>query len=164
MVIGQDRVAASVLHSLKKANSSVALTSTREDPDADEIVFCTECGAGVEVDHNSGVKKLAEELQFRHIPFAELSETLADVLIVTDPSLRLGYGDDELNPSYFRPPMLVVDLRDFPNETDLTAEARLRGCPVLKPSYVFAEQVAAQFKAVAEQELPANAFVDAINF
>lgn len=163
VVIGQDRIAASVLHSLKKAKGTAAITSTREDPDADEIVFCTECGAGVEVD-NSGVKKLADQLGFRHMPFDELPESMADVLIVTDPSLRLGYGPNELNPSYFRPPMLIVDLRDFPNETDLTAEARQRGCLVLKPGYVFAEQIAAQFKAVTDRDLPAAAFVDAIGF
>lgn len=163
VVVGHDRIASSVLHALKKVGATTFVTSSHEDPDADEILFCAECGAGNEV-VSTGAKRLAEQLEFPHLPFHELADTAFDVLIVTEHSLQLGFGPNELNPTQFRAPLLVVDLRQFPNETDLTVEARLRGCTVVKPGYVFAEQLAAQFKAVTNEELPVDAFVEAIDF
>ena len=98
----------------------------------------------------------------RYWPFSNISETSPDVVVVTDPALELGYGRYELNPTWLRPPMTIVDVTRFPEESDLLTEARERGCTIVRPSYIFAQLLSDQFKAVTGQELPTNMFYEAL--
>ncbi len=99
-------------------------------------------------------QKLAEAFQVRFVPFANLYDTLADVVIIADPNVAMGHHKTELNPSYLRPNMLVVDVCRLPEETDFLREARQRGCRTVDPKGIFLNRLSAQFKAAAGQELP----------
>lgn len=103
------------------------------------------------------VRDLAQRLGLRHVPYASLYDTLADVLVVADPSITLGHQRHQINGSYLRSGLTVLDLCAMPADTDLVQEARQRGCRVVEPAEVHAEQTAAQFKSTTGRDLPADA-------
>lgn len=94
----------------------------------------------------------------RFVPFQNLYETLADIVIIADPNIRAGTKKGEINPSLFRSSMTVLDVSDLPRETTLMIEARDRGCTVIDSATVYADQIAAQFKAISGKELPESAY------
>ncbi len=97
----------------------------------------------------------------RHVPFGSLYDTLADVVILADPDLRMGHKRDEVNPGFFRPSMTVMDLCRMPDDTPFLTEARERGCRVVEPVEIFRTHVAQQFKSITGKELPDEAFASA---
>lgn len=159
LVLGAGHLAQAILHGLQQAGATASVASSQHDQD--EVTFCGECGSSVELEHNA-VHKLAQQMTARYVPFDQVAETRPDVAIVTEPALELGYAAGRLNPAWLRPPMIVADLTRLPEETDLLAEARQRGCTVVRPSYIYAEEVAAQFHAITGEELPTGLFHEAL--
>ncbi len=107
-------------------------------------------------------QRLAERFDVRYVPFAALYDTLADVVVLTDPSLVMGHNKGELNPSYLRPNMTVADISRLPKETELLSEARQRACKIVEPADIFVDSVSAQFKAITGKEPPAKILRNAL--
>lgn len=99
-------------------------------------------------------RQIAQTWSCRHVPFASVYDTLADVIVIADPAIVCGHRKTELNPSFLRPSMTVMDLCRMPGETEFVREARDRGCTVVDPAGVYQSQLAAWFKAITGQELP----------
>lgn len=97
---------------------------------------------------------IATEMGCRFVPVHNLYSTLADVVVLADSSLRCGQKQGDINPSYLRPEMTILDVCDPPREHALFEEARLRGCALVAPADVYREQMTAQFKALTGKELP----------
>lgn len=100
---------------------------------------------------------IAGKFDIRHVPFANLYDTLAEVVIIADPAIVLGHHKTELNPSYLRPHMTVADVSRLPEETEFLVQARQRGCKIVEPRTVFVDHIAAQFQTVSGRELPSEA-------
>jgi 3-dehydroquinate dehydratase / shikimate dehydrogenase len=94
----------------------------------------------------------------RFVPYHNLYETLADVLIVADPNIEIGSKKGQINPSVIKPNMTVLDLSDLPLETELMNEARSRGANTLDSATIYSNQVSSQFKAITGKDLPETAF------
>lgn len=158
LILGAGRIARTMLFGLRQLKASAAITVPG---DRDEVTFCPHCGEAID----GGLSSLGqiEGLEARSVPFAEVLSTRPDVLIVTDPAVELGFQPTALNPVLLQPPLTVLDATTMFYETDLLIEARDRGCNVIRPQYVLGEHLAAQFKAVAGQELPDAAFQEALS-
>ncbi|MGH7127161.1 MAG: type I 3-dehydroquinate dehydratase, partial [Planctomycetaceae bacterium] len=104
---------------------------------------------------DDAARRSAKQWGARFVPFTSLYDTLAEIVVTADPVLAVGHHKGELNPSYLRPSMTVLDLSHAPGDSPLLAEARGRGCRVIEPRAVLAELVAAQFKSVTGKDLPA---------
>ncbi len=102
-------------------------------------------------------QQTAQRNQCRHVPFHNLYDTLADIVIMADPAITAGAGRHQVNPSLFVPTMTILDVGDAAVEGVFTQEARLRGCDLISGSQLFLEQLAAQFKAITGKELPPEA-------
>lgn len=102
-------------------------------------------------------RQVARMFDVRHIPFSSLYDTLFDVAVLADSSLKCGTLRGELNPTIFRSGMTVLDVCRMPQETDLLSEARQRGCKVVEPKDVYIAQVSSHFQSMTGQELPAEA-------
>lgn len=96
--------------------------------------------------------------QCRHVPFQNLYDTIAEVILIADPNIRAGTKKGEINPSLFKSGMTVLDVSDVPLETTLMVEARERGCTVIDSARIFADQLNAQFKAITGKEMPPDAY------
>ena len=103
-------------------------------------------------------QKIATANGCRMVPFAQLYDTLADVIVIADRNLVSGQNQGNVNPSLFRANHAVLDVSDPPREHPLFVEARERGCRVIEPQAVYVDQINAQFKAITGKELPAEAF------
>ncbi len=66
---------------------------------------------------NGGPSSWHKVLNVRHVPFHNLYDTLADVVVVAEPALQLGPGRAEINAGYFAPTMTVMDLSAMPGDT-----------------------------------------------
>ena len=77
--------------------------------------------------NDAEAQKLAQRFNVRHVPYHNLYDTLADVVVITDPEISLGHKKGDLNPAFFRSTMTVVDLSAMPEDTELLAESRARG-------------------------------------
>lgn len=99
----------------------------------------------------------------RFVPYHNLYETLADVLIVADPKIEIGSKKGQINPSVIKPTMTVLDLSDLPLETEMMSEARERGARTLNTAEIYILQVGAQFKAITGKEIPASAFAKGLS-
>lgn len=106
-------------------------------------------------------KQLAQMTGARFIPLANMYDTLCDVVVIAEAqsfSLQTGHAASgpgvKLNPAFLREHMHVTDLTQLPGESDLLREARVRGCRIIEPAAVFAEYVAATYKAITGKELP----------
>lgn len=105
---------------------------------------------------------LAQMFDFRFVPSANLYTTLCDVLILTEGVMEKGRLKQTINPAMFRPGMTVMDVTSLPQETPFIEEGRLRGCRVVEPAHIYADQLATQFKAITDQELPPESFAEAL--
>ncbi len=94
----------------------------------------------------------------RFVPYHNLYDTLADVLIVADPNIEIGSKTGQINPTVIQSSMTVLDLSDLPLETEMMSEARERGAHALNSAEIYTKQVSAQFKAITGKDLPAMAF------
>ena len=107
-------------------------------------------------------QQLAQAMDARFIPFATMYDTIVDVVVLAEPGLKVGPGRGELNPSYLRPPITVVDVSTMPQDSQLITEARQRGCRVVEPADIYLERFAAQFKSVTGREVPVSEFRQAL--
>ena len=70
----------------------------------------------------------------------------------------MGHKKSEMNAAYFRTHMTVLDVCRLPSDSPFCFEARQRGCQIVEPADVYIDQLSAQFKAIAGQELPVEAY------
>lgn len=103
-------------------------------------------------------QKIASTNECRFVPFHNLYDTLADIIVIADRSIVCGQNQGNVNPSLFRANHTVLDVSEPPQEHGLFTEARERGCKVIEPQAVFVDQLSAQFKAITGRDLPAEAF------
>jgi 3-dehydroquinate dehydratase/shikimate dehydrogenase len=153
LILGAGRSARTMLFGLRQLKATGAITVPGG---RDEVAFCPHCGEAQ--DTSSTTIDLAKSLDARHVSFADVLSTRPDVLIVTDPAVELGFQPNTLNPMFLQAPLVVADVTTLFHESDILIEARDRGCTVVRPRYVLGEHLAAQFKAVAGEELPDAAF------
>ena len=97
---------------------------------------------------------IAKSFDVRHVSFAHLYDTLADVVIIADSSIAVGHHKTELNPSYFRPNMTLLDVSNIPHDTEFVRQGRERGSRIIEPRDVYAHQIGGQFKAITGKDLP----------
>ena len=114
--------------------------------------------ASVTAPDDKKAQRVARKVGVRCVPFASLYDTLADVVILTDPNLIAGYTKSEMNPSYLWPHMTLLDVCRLPEDSAFSTEARERGCKIVEPADVYIDQLSAQFKVITGQELPAEAY------
>jgi len=125
------------------------------------IVFSlTQQGAVVSVtsQNDKAAQGIARTFDVRYVPFANLYDTLTDVVVQTDPDLKLGHGKENLNPAYLRESMTVMDISQLPEETELMREAEGRGCAVVCVDEVYRRQLSQIFKAITGVEIPETIF------
>jgi 3-dehydroquinate dehydratase/shikimate dehydrogenase len=159
LILGSGRLARSVLFGLKQLRATAALASPHI---ADEVTFCPHCGEALTP--SDPTLDVAKSIEARYVPFAEVGATRPDVLIVTESGIDLGFKPTALNPLFLQPEMTVLDISHLAAESDLLVEARDRGCFVVRPTYVLAEHLATQFKAIVQQDLPDVAYRRAMGF
>jgi 3-dehydroquinate dehydratase / shikimate dehydrogenase len=111
--------------------------------------------ASITAANEKEAKQLAQKFNLRHVPFHNLYDTLADVVVIADPEMKLGHGKAEINAGYFRSTMTVMDIAAMPHDTPLLEEARSRGCKVVEPAEVFRNLLAAQFESLTGKPFPA---------
>ncbi|MDA1015862.1 MAG: type I 3-dehydroquinate dehydratase [Planctomycetota bacterium] len=107
--------------------------------------------------NDDDARQTAQMFKVRHVPWSNLYNTMCDVAVVTDPSVKVGSDNTQLSVSYLRPGMTVMDIGNLPGDTKLLEEARGRDCKVVNPSDVFAEQVAGYFKSITGKDMPPEA-------
>lgn len=157
-VFGTGRLAQTLVYGLVQRKADVSVTGLTDEED-DEIVFCSECGAAQDAAVN-GAQQLADVFGVKFLPFSQVQEADADVVVFADPALEMGYSKTELHPAYLHSGMTVMDVRRMPESSDFIVEARLRGCQVVEPGEIFADQIASQFKAITNASLPADVLRD----
>lgn len=104
--------------------------------------------------------KLSEEFNARHVPFANLYDTLADVVIFCDPAIKMGHHKTEMNPSFLKESMTVLDVSAFPELSDFGEEATSRGCKVIDSKEIFKMFVNDQFQKLTGQTIPDANFAE----
>jgi 3-dehydroquinate dehydratase / shikimate dehydrogenase len=134
LVIGATGLARAFIHGIQRRNAVVSVTDSNEKK----------------------AQELAKTVNVRHVPFHNLYDTLADVIVVTDSALQMGHHKAEINPGYFRSTMTVMDLSAMPYDTPVLTEARGRGCKVVEPAGVFRAYVASQFESLTGKEYPCD--------
>ena len=103
--------------------------------------------------NDQAAQQLASETGARFVPVQNLYDTLVDVVVLADPSLELGSGRGQLNPSFLRPPMLVTDVAAGREDSEVLTESRSRGCPVVEPETVWWGLVGSLFRSITGQDL-----------
>ena len=103
--------------------------------------------------NDQAAQQLASETGARFVPVQNLYDTLVDVVVLADPSLELGPGRGQLNPSFLRPPMLVTDVAAGREDSEVLTESRSRGCPVVEPETVWWGLGGSLFRAITGQDL-----------
>ena len=83
---------------------------------------------------DSAAQQLAEDLDVRYVPLQNLYDTLFDIVVLADGDLDSGTGHGQLNPSFLRPPMMVLDAACSGQDSPLLSEARGRGCRGRRPA------------------------------
>lgn len=101
--------------------------------------------------------EVARKFGLRHVPWATLYDTLADVVALTDPAIAVGHRKTELSPAFLRETMMILDVGRLPAETEFLSEARARGCRTVEPRAIYLDQISSQFKSFTGKELPAEA-------
>jgi len=138
LVVGNGGIAESMIHAVAQRQGQVSL-----------------CGPG-----DKEAQQTAQRNQCRFVPFQNLYETLADIVLLADPRLKPGMKQGQINPSLFRPKMTVLDVGNLAGESEFMREARERGCDLIAGHQLFIDQIAAQFKAITGKEFPASAVPD----
>ncbi len=105
---------------------------------------------------DQAAQQMASAAQVRFVPSQNLYDTLADVVVLADPDLVLGAGRGELNPSFLRPPMLVMDVAAGREDSNVLSEARSRGCPVVEPEGIWTGLVESLYRSITGSDLPAG--------
>lgn len=136
LIVGQSGLTKAIVYGLSQQGAVVSVTS----------------------DNDRAAQGIARTFDIRYVPFANLYDTLSDVVIQTDPDLKLGHGKSDFNPAYLRESMTVMDLSQLPEETELIREAKGRGCTVVCVDEIYRKQLNQIFKAIAGQEIPEAVF------
>ena len=136
LVLGQAGLTKAIVYSLTQLGAVVSVTSPND----------------------RAAQGIAKTFDVRYVPFANLYDTLCDIVIQTDPELQLGPGKLNFNPSYLRETMTVMDISHLPEETELIREAENRGCEVVSVNEVYRRQLNQIFKAITGQEIPDEIF------
>jgi 3-dehydroquinate dehydratase/shikimate dehydrogenase len=97
---------------------------------------------------------LAQMFDFRYVPNSNLYTTLCDIVILTESSVEKGRLKQSINPALLKQGMTVLDVTNLPHETPFISEGRSRGCKVVEPRKIYADQLGMQFKAITGQDLP----------
>lgn len=105
---------------------------------------------------------LAQMFDFRYVPIANIYDTLCDVLILAEVRMEKGHLKQSISPSILKSGMTVIDATNLPHTTELLDDARARGCKVVEPADIYADQLGTQFKAITGQDLPPEAFAEAL--
>lgn len=158
LVFGTGRLAQTLVYGLQQ-RKAVVTVSGLTDEDDDEIIFCSECGAAQDAAVN-GAQQLADVFGAEFLPFNQAQESPADVVVLADAALEMGYSTTELHPAYLHAGMTVMDVRRMPEASDFIVEARLHGCRVVDPAEIFLDQISSQFKAITGEALPSEAVRD----
>ncbi|MFM9961086.1 MAG: type I 3-dehydroquinate dehydratase [Planctomycetaceae bacterium] len=136
MVLGSGGLAKSMIFGIAKRKGLVSVSSSNDKE----------------------AQALAVKMGVRFVPYQNLYNTLADVVVFADPDMQLGGKKDEFNPAYLRASMMAIDVTTMPGESPVMKEARERGAKTVDPVDVYAEQLATQFKSATGQELLAAEF------
>jgi len=136
LVVGQSGLTKAVVYSLAQQGGVVSVTS----------------------DNDKAAQGIARTFDVRYVPFANLYDTLTDIVVQTDPELKLGNGKTQLNPAYLRETMTVMDVSQLPEETELMREAKERGCEVVCVDEIYRKQLNQIFKAITGVEIPGEVF------
>jgi len=135
MIIGQGGVARSLAYGVQRRKGIVSVSS----PD------------------DKGAGAVAQSFAMRHVPYAQLYDTLADVVVIAEPEMKIGHGRTEFNPAYLRSHMTVADVTQLAQPSGIVQEARQRGCQVVETDALYRDFLSSLFKAVTGKELPAAA-------
>ncbi|MEZ6055305.1 MAG: type I 3-dehydroquinate dehydratase [Planctomycetaceae bacterium] len=136
LVLGNGGIAQSLVYAVAQRQGLVSICGP-DDADAQRIAAANNC---------------------RYVPYQNLYDTLADVIVLADGRLRAGQSQGSINGSLLKSSHTVLDVSDPPLENSLFTEARERGCRLVEPTAVFREQLKTQFKAITAQDLPTEAF------
>ncbi len=131
MVIGNGPLAQTVVYGLKRRNAVISVASPRD----------------------VSARDVAQEYGVRHIQFAAVYSTLVDVVVLADPDLKPGIRKSEFNPSYFQPPLTVMDVCRLPEDSVFVREARDRECRIVEPRQIFLDQAATLFKSLTGKDV-----------
>ncbi len=118
--------------------------------------------ASITAPDDKEAQQLAQKFQVRHVPFHNMYDTLADVVVFAGTAAGLGHGKSDINPGYFRSTMTVADFSAMPDDSAILAEARARGCRIVEPADVFRSYVAAQFESLTGTRFPQALFDDVL--
>lgn len=102
MVIGSGGLAKSMIFGITKRKGLVIVTSSNDKE----------------------AQALAIQMGVRFVPYQNLYNTLADVVVFADPNLQLGGKKDEFNLGYLRASMMTIDVTTMPGESPVMKEAR----------------------------------------
>lgn len=105
---------------------------------------------------DQAAQQLAADAEVRFVPGQNLYDTLADVVVLADPELLLGARRGELNPSFLRPPMLVMDVAAGRDDSKVLSEARSRGCTLVEPAGVWTSVVESLYRSITGSDLPSG--------
>lgn len=106
---------------------------------------------------------LAQMFQCRYVPLQRSYDTAYDVLIAAPTETGAdGNPVQNFDTSYVRQNTTVLDLADIPEETELLAEARARGCTVVEPKDVLFAQVIQRLRPLTGKEVPIDVLRDAM--
>ncbi len=106
---------------------------------------------------DKAAQQIAAKYGCRHVLFANLYDTLSDLVVIADPAIVAGHKKTELNATYLRPHMAVCDVSHLPEETEFLREGRSRGCNVVEPAAIFGDQLGSLFKSLTGRDLPEGA-------
>ncbi|MCH9653298.1 MAG: type I 3-dehydroquinate dehydratase [Planctomycetes bacterium] len=136
LVVGKSGLTKAIVYSLSQQGGVVSVTS----------------------DNDKAAQGIARTFDVRYVPFANLYDTLTDIVVQTDPELVLGSGKTQLNAAYLRESMTVMDVSQLPEETELMREAESRGCEVVCVDEIYRKQLNQIFKAITGVEIPGEVF------
>ncbi|MEW4487585.1 type I 3-dehydroquinate dehydratase [Thalassoglobus sp. JC818] len=108
-------------------------------------------------------QQTAQKNSCRFVPYQNLYETLADVIIIADPNISMGSQHGQINPSVIKADMTMLDVSDLPFETEFMAEARERGAHTINTAGIYTQLLEAQFKAISGKDLPESAFLKGLS-
>jgi 3-dehydroquinate dehydratase / shikimate dehydrogenase len=111
---------------------------------------------------DEAAKALATEFDVRFVPFGNIYNTLADIVVIAEPGLPVGSHKSEFNPSYIVPRMTVCDATEMPFDSIYIKEARGRGASVVEPRLIYADQLGAQIKSITGKEVSSDQFNDVV--
>ncbi len=101
---------------------------------------------------------LAEKFNARHVPFGNVYGTLADVIIYCDPAIKMGHHKKELNPSFLKEKMTVLDISSLPELSEFGEEAAGRDCKMIDSNEIFKRLLSDQFKKLTGERIPEELF------